>query len=452
MNVDHIFRAYDIRGIVGEDLTEEVINRIGKAFATFVMKRGHKAVAVGGDIRGTTKQLQKALIEGITDIGLDVHLVETGPLGLALFESFHRGLGASAFVTASHLPPEWNGVKFYWGEGIGFSPEENEEIHQYFTNESFSSSDRKGTIKEVTTYEDYVNYLKSKFTFEKKHTIGVDCGNGATSVIMPQLYQDLGYKVHALFDEPDPTFPNRTSEPNADSLKKFGDFLKDKQVEFGAGFDGDGDRCVFTDEHGDVIPSDNAGLIIAEYLIKTTGNPRVIINEECSKIVEDELKRMGAQVKRIRVGHSFLSLEAKETNSVWGIEASGHAVAPDIFLFDDALILPLLMTKALEFHGKPLSELNSRIPSSVRKRFDLKCADSIKFELVEKITQDFKSEFEDVSTLDGVSVTFPTGRVLVRVSNTSPKIRVTIEALNQEEFDKFEKQFIPRIKNLIDKS
>ncbi len=168
--------------------------------------------------------------------------------------------------------------------------------------------------------------------------------------------------------------------------------------------------------------------------------------------MEDELRKMGAEVKRIRVGHSFLSMEAKETKSIWGIEASGHAVAPEIFLFDDALILPLLMAKALEFHGKSLSELNSRIPSSVRKRFDLKCDDAVKFKLVKELTKEFKEKFDQVSTLDGVAVTLPQGRVLVRVSNTSPKIRVTIEALNQDDFEKLEKQFIPEIKLLVNQT
>ncbi len=449
MSVDHIFRAYDIRGIVGEDLTPDVMNRIGKAFATFVKGKGHNAVGVGGDIRGTTTELQKSLISGITSQGVDVHLVETSPLGLALFEAFEQKLGASAFVTASHLPPEWNGVKFYWGEGIGFSPDENEEIHSLFTRDEFTDSEKLGKVTKVNTYEKYVKYLKSKFSFEKSFAIGVDCGNGATSVVMPELFENLGFGVFSIFDTPDPTFPNRTSEPNETSLKKFSEFLQNKQVDFGAGFDGDGDRCVFTDENGRVIPSDNAGLIIAEYLVKSTGNNKVIINEECSKIVEDQLKKIGADVTRIRVGHSFLSLEAKKLGAVWGIEASGHAVAPDIFLFDDALILPLLMAKALEFHGKPLSVLNDQIPSSVRKRFDLKCNDDRKFEVVKELTEQFKHEYENVSTLDGVSVSLPKGRVLVRVSNTSPKVRVTVEALNKEDFDKLVDEFLPKVEKLI---
>ncbi len=449
MSIDHIFRAYDIRGIVGEDLTDESINRIGKAFGLFIRNSGHKSVAVGGDIRGTTQSLQKSLIEGITSQGIDVHLVETGPLGLTLFEAFDQKLGASAFVTASHLPPEWNGVKFYWGEGIGFSPRENEEVHRLFSENRFTDATDRGNVVEVKTYDRYVEYLKSKFNFSKRFSIGVDCGNGATSVILPQLYEDLGFQIYSLFDTPDPTFPNRTSEPNEKSLMKFSEFLKDKSVDFGAGFDGDGDRCVFTDETGKVIPSDNAGLIIAEYLVKTTGNPTVIINEECSKVVEDELRQMGADVTRIRVGHSFLSLEAKRLNAVWGIEASGHAVAPDIFLFDDALILPLLMAKALEYHYKPLSELNGRIKQSIRKRFDLKCPDDRKFRVVDELASKFSKEFDNISTLDGVAVTTPEGRVLIRVSNTSPKVRVTIESETEEGFESMEKQFIPIVESAI---
>ncbi len=449
MSIEHIFRAYDIRGIYPTDLNSGIMQKIGSAFATFLKRKGIKAVAVGGDIRGTTVELKNALIFGIQKVGLKVHRVQTSPLGLALFEAFDHKLGASAFVTASHLPPEWNGVKFYWGEGVGFSPEENDEVHTLFSDEKFDFSENLGEIEDVDTYEKYLLYLKSKFHFSKRFNIAVDCGNGATAVVMPNLFQDLDLKVNSIFDVPDPTFPNRPSEPNEKTLHSLSEFVSKGEYDFGAGFDGDGDRCVFTDQNGKVIPSENAGLIIGKYLLnKSTGNS-VIINEECSKMIEDEFLKLGAQTKRIRVGHSFLSLEAKDTKAIWGIEASGHAIAPEIFLFDDALILPLLMAKALEFFGKDLATLNESIPFVYKKRYDLKCPDDVKFRVVDEVKSTFERMDGEISVLDGVALNFPKGRVLVRVSNTSPKVRVTIESSEESEYLHLESTYLPIVEQII---
>lgn len=447
----NMFRAYDIRGIFGEDLTIDFMVNIGQALATYLKRKGIKKITVGGDVRASTSILLQGLAAGASSIGMDCDLVEQSPLGVTLFQSYHNEYGASAFVTASHLPPEWNGVKFYWGPGIGFSPEENDEVKQIFLDQDFDSVKAfdVGKITKVNPFPQFIEYLKTKFSFEKKHTIAIDCGNGATSLVVPELFEALGFEVVSLYDTPDPRFPNRPSEPNEESLKDLSKLVTENSVTFGAGFDGDGDRCVFTDEKGTVISSDAAGIIIAKYLLKNGENNRILINMECSLTMENILKELGADLTRIRVGHSFLSLEAKERDAVFGVEASGHAIAPEIFLFDDALILPLLMTSAIEFLGKSVSELAAEVTLPVKKRYDLKCSDDTKFEVVNQVTEFFKAEPGETNDLDGVALTTDQGRILVRASNTSPKVRATFESMTQEGFDKLTSQYLEKIESFI---
>ncbi len=446
-----MFRAYDVRGVFGQDLNVEVMLNIGRAFGTYVNRKGIDRVTVGGDIRASTQILQYALVSGITAIGIDCEIVRQSPLGITLFNSYQKDFGASAFITASHLPPEWNGVKFYWGEGIGFSPEENQEFTEIFRQRDFDekSAFEVGSVSEVDPYPEFVKYLKSKFSFDRKFKVALDAGNGATSLVVPQLFEELGMTVSSIFDTPDPRFPNRPSEPTPESLQQLAELVKSADVDFGAGFDGDGDRCVFVDEKGNVISSDSFGVIVAEYLLATGSNPRVLINMECSIAMEQYLKKVGAEVTRIKVGHSYLSLEAKERDAVWGVESSGHASAPFVFLFDDALILPLLMAKALEYFDTTVSDLVSKVDLPIKDRYDLKCDDDVKFGIIDEITQFFKDQEGKTNDLDGVALTTDSGRILVRASNTSPKIRVTIESMTQEGFDLLKTRYLEKIKSYI---
>ncbi|MHA2170989.1 MAG: hypothetical protein ACXAB7_13940 [Candidatus Kariarchaeaceae archaeon] len=451
-SITAMFRAYDIRGIFATELTVEVMIRIGQAFGTFLDKQDNKKITVGGDIRASTRILQHAFLAGICSTGISCDVVLESPLGLTLFNSYHQNYIASAFITASHLPPDWNGIKFYWGAGIGFSPEDNSAIQSIFEKDEFIVKDAflVGDIKFIDPYPDYVDYLRSKFDFKQRFKLAIDCGNGATSLVIPQLYEDLGIEVLPIYDNPDPRFPNRPSEPTEETLQELVSIVKSNEVDFGAGFDGDGDRCVFVDEKGNVLSADAFGSIVADYLIKTGDNNRVVINIECSITVEDHLKALGADVKRIRVGHSFLSLEAQEMGAVLGVEASGHAVIPDIFLFDDALILPLVFAQAIEYFQSPVSVLASQIQLPIKKRFDFKCPDEAKFAIVNTISEFLKKQEGEINEMDGVSLSTTDGRILVRVSNTSPKIRVTIESKTTHGFTKIQEQYLPTIKKFLE--
>ncbi len=446
-----IFRAYDIRGVFGKSLSVETMLNIGRALGTYLTKKKHHKITIGGDIRNSTSILQNALIAGVCSTGISCDVVDQSPLGITLFHSFLNRYAASAFITASHLPPEWNGVKFYWGPGIGFSPKENDEVHKIYQDKEFVTCEAFdiGKTRPVYPYTEFVKYLKSKFNFGKKFKIAIDCGNGATSLVVPELYEDLGFEVISLFAEPDPRFPNRPSEPNEETLQQLSHLVKESNVDFAAGFDGDGDRCLIVDELGNILSADAFGLIVADYLIKTTNNNKIIINMECSLAMENHLKDIGAKVKRIRVGHSFLSMEADKIGAVFGVEASGHAIAPSIFLFDDALILPMLFALAVEKSGKKVSELASEIKLPIKKRYDLKCSDHTKFRVIEKVVEFFKLENGEINDLDGISLSNNLGRILVRVSNTSPKIRVTVESMKNDLFNQLGSLYLDKIRGII---
>ncbi len=451
LGVEHIFRAYDIRGIFNKDLDTTIMNLIGRAYGTLVANKGGNKITVGGDIRASTHILLESLLSGIASTGISVEYVEPSPLGVTLFHAWKQDHIASAFITASHLPPEWNGVKFYHGKGMGFSPDENNEVKSIFDSESFNNPDafNVGTIEKTDPYDNYVAYLAKKFSELSNTSIAIDCGNGAMSLVANRVFQVIGLNTKVLFCEPDPKFPNRPSEPGPEVLGELSKLVTTSQYPLGVAFDGDGDRAVIVDDEGHVLSGDETGIIIAKYLLEKHPNSSIVINVETSLIVEQELKKAGANVKWIPVGHSYLSFEAEKENAIFGIEASGHMIAPKVFLFDDAIVIPLLMIEALDHFGTKLSILRKQIPSIYKERFDLPASDQTKFAIIEKLRDKFEKEFGQVVSLDGVMVSTEANRVLIRASNTSPLIRVTIEANSSEEFERAKTKYLPLVEQII---
>ncbi len=449
--IQHIFRAYDIRGIFNKDLDTTIMNLIGRAYGTLIKKKGHDRITVGGDIRASTPVLIESFIAGVASTGVHVEYVLPSPLGVTLFHAWQQDHVASAFITASHLPPEWNGVKFYHGKGMGFSPDENKQVQNIFNNFKFETPDafNIGNFVKVYPFDEYVDYLKKKFVFKKSHKIVVDCGNGAMSLVAPRVFKELGFDVVEVFCSPDPRFPNRPSEPEPKVLTELSKKVRESEAIMGVAFDGDGDRAVIVDEEGHVLTGDETGVIISKYLLEKEPGSSIVINVECSLVVEQELKKAGAKVKWIPVGHSYLSFEAEKENAIFGIEASGHMIAPKVFLFDDAIVIPLLMLQALDHFNEPLSKLRKQVPKIHKKRFDLEASDKTKFEVVKKISDYLEKEFGNVVTLDGAMVSTDDLRLLVRASNTSPLVRVTIETSSEEKFEEAMNKYLPKIKEFI---
>jgi phosphomannomutase len=446
-----IFRAYDIRGLYNEDISPDVFYKIGLAAGTYVkqMMKGSQIV-IGSDIRQSSPPLTHAFIAGTTATGVHIKYTGTTSFGQTLFTGGELHADLIAFVTASHLPPEWNGIKFYYGDGVGLPEDKLMAIRDLVLRDYFEvvSWDKIGQVQSVDAKTGYKNFFSSHFKFKKKLKIALDCGGASMTLSAPEIFTTLGILMVPVYCDPDPTFSQRPSDPKPKNLTTLVETVKQQRCDFGVAFDGDGDRAVIVDNTGKILSADQTGIILGKYGIKGKKGT-IIVNVECSKSVKEQLEPLGFTIKQIPVGHTFLTLEAKQEHALLGIESSGHLILPEYFLFDDALIVPLKIAEILEHVKKSLHELVIKIPMYPTKKEEIECADEIKFDVVQQLKQKLTKEFEHVNTMDGVRVDLSYGWILIRPSNTSPIIRLTTEADNETILQDLTTQFLARTYEII---
>ena len=446
-----IFRAYDIRGVYDKDISPIVFNRIGYATGYYIKKEldGEK-IAIGNDIRKSSIPLIHAFISGITSAGVKVYYLGTTSFGETLLNGWKSKVDLISFITASHLPAEWNGIKFYYNDGVGLPREELEKIRDYTLKKSYKLVDLEeiGSIEYISdTRESYKEFFRNKFSFNRKLKVAVDCGGGSTSLSIPYVFPDLGLEMIPVFCKPDPIFSSRPADPKPKYLGELIRTVKEEECDFGVAFDGDGDRSVIVDDKGRVLSSDTTGIIIGKYGIDRKGT--VIANVECSKTVYEQLAPLGFKIKQIPVGHTFLTLYAKKEKALLGIESSGHIIIPEYFLFDDAAIVPLKIAEILDETNVALSSLKDEIPVYPLKKEEIPCSDTLKFKVIEKLNDELLEEYDNVENLDGIRITLPEGWVLIRSSNTSPLIRLTVEANTEEDVERLLKIFKGKTEEII---
>ena len=385
------------------------------------------------------------------------------PFGAVMYSGLQEKCDFTAFVTASHLPPDWNGIKFYYGDGVGFAEEKIIEIRDHFIANYNQADQHYGawnSIKPLTKklhFDNYISFMKENFSLTKPLNVIIDCGNGSASLTAPEVFQACGYNTTLQWTDVDPAFPNRSSEPNVESLKVLSGQVVAKKSLFGVGFDGDGDRAVIVDDLGRVIPADEVAILIAKYLnevfSKKITNPLLLANIECSSAFEKNLSN-NFDIKRIKVGHTFLTLESRinKERCLLGVESSGHFVFPQYFLFDDAMLLPLIVGKILEKEGKSLSSLLSGIPTMFAVRKVFKCSDNTKFIVIKDLIAELKGTYPQLNEIDGLAIGLPEdGYVLIRASNTGPKIRLFAEASTQKRVNEIEQKFSSVLQEAITK-
>ena len=451
---EHIFRAYDIRGIYQEDISPELFYKIGQAAGTYVKKdlKGDTLTA-GNDIRKSSPSLIHSFVSGVTSVGVNVDFTGTSSFGQTLFSGWKQKRSLIAFVTASHLPPEWNGIKFYFGDGVGLPVEALEKIRDYTLKGEFETVDWRtvGLVETVDAHNGYKDFFVSKFNFKKPIKVALDCGGASMTLSAPEVFNALHLNFAPVFCEPDPLFSNRPSEPKEENLGVLINTVKEQNCDFGVAFDGDGDRAVIVDNTGKVLSADETGIILGKYGI--TGNKgAVIVNVEVSKAVKEQLEPLGFSVKQIRVGHTFLTLAGKKENACLGIESSGHIIIPEYFLFDDAMVTPLKMAELLQNNTKTLSEMVGELPMYPTVREEIKCPDDIKFKVIEQLSNELCSKYKNTSTLDGIRVNLDDGWVLIRPSNTGPVIRLTAEADSQKSLNTIKSEFMQKLQKIINEN
>ncbi|MBC7074051.1 hypothetical protein H5T58_01540 [Candidatus Parcubacteria bacterium] len=429
-----IFRAYDIRGIYGKDITENVFQKIGFAIA----KKGKKYL-VGHDIRKSGKSLALALISGILAKKGKVIFAGAGNFGKILFSGQRKKVDFTLFVTASHLPKEWNGLKIFKGDGEPISPGNLKEKVLKVKEIPIS----KAKVKKINLEKEYINFFLKKFSFlkNKKLKIVLDCGGGATSLVAPKIFKKLGILTIELFCKPDPSFSVRNPEPKPEVVEKLRETVLKEKADFGVAFDGDGDRGIIIDDKGRYLRGDQLAIILAKEMLKKEKKKVIVKTISCTLALDEELKKLKAKIIEVPVGHTFVGKACKKYQALMGVEESSHLFYPKIFLFDDAILTPLILAKTLIETQKKLSQLVNEIPIYFFEEKDFECPDEKKWLVIEKLKEDFSKKYQKISTLDGIKVYFPDSWVLIRASNTSPKIKFYLEAKTKETFEKLKKEF-----------
>ncbi|QOJ79534.1 phosphomannomutase/phosphoglucomutase [Infirmifilum lucidum] len=435
----NIFRAYDIRGVYGKDLTPDVVAVIGGALSNFE----HGDYCVCHDTRFSSPVLARALASGLAGAGSDVVDSGAGPIGMAIYASKHLNYHV-AYITASHLPPEWNGIKLFRPGGEPICLGDIERIRSIAERGvSWASVGSSGTLRVREVLPEYFDFLHSIGKHSGGLRVLVDCGNGATSMVVPKLLRDLGYQVFTVNCDVDPRFPVRGSEPTLENTMYMSSLVREFKADLGVSFDGDGDRVIFFDETGSPLTPEQAAIV----MLHSLGKAEVAVNVECSSIVDRAVAEMGGRVVRVPVGRIFMILDAVKSGAELGVESSGHFVTYRGVNLDDGIVSLLFMLEAVEKLGGPLSKY--RVPMPPVKKVKLEVPDEEKFRIVDALKSKYTAEYDRVTTIDGVRVDVDRGWFLVRASNTEPVIRITIEAENAEELANLERKVLRDISELL---
>ncbi len=441
-----IYREYDVRGIYGKDLDEDIMKSIGKAAAVFTRKNGWvDRIVVGNDVRTSSPSLSEALAKGIISEGVNVIDAGTSSFGTCLFSGFKLKSALTLYITASHLPPEWNGIKIYTGEGIPIPPA---IIKKIIDDDEETKTEYMGSVEKANLKKDYVDFLKSKFKINKKLKIAIDCGNGSTCLAAPDIFEALGFEVTKLFCNVDPKFPNRPSDPSINNITKLIETVKRGSYDLGVAFDGDGDRAAVVDDKGRVLTGNELGSVIGKHILKNKkGN--IVITVACSMSMESNLKKLGGNIIRVPVGHTFVISKCKDADALMGVEESGHMVMPEYLTFDDAILIPLKIAEIIADSGKSLAEHYDELTVYPFEEIVFACPDNTKFNVVQNLLKEFREIYENITDMDGVRLDFEDGWILVRASNTSPKIRLYVEAMTKERLEELKETFSGILNNEI---
>jgi len=340
---------------------------------------------------------------------------------------------AGVMITASHNPPQYNGIKIFNGEGVAYNEESQNEIESIVENERFRLADWRNIGEASFTDESclYIEMIRKNVKLTKNWHVIVDPGCGATCHTAPASLRNLGCKITTINAQPDGFFPGRSPEPNSESLKSLARIVRDLGGDIGVAYDGDGDRVAFVDEEGCFVDFDRVLAAYAAHVVNRHSSRVVVTNVEASMCVEKMVEAHGGKVVRTKVGDVYVAEAMKRCDAVFGGEPCGAWIHPQFHYCPDGILSSVLLLKALEDEGKKLSEFVSEVPQYQTVRENIVCKNEVKHKVVEKVEGGLRSVFpscRQVSKVDGVRLSLEDGWILVRASGTEPFIRLTVES------------------------
>jgi len=429
-----IFREYDIRGVVGEDLNEGIIERIGKAYGSYMRRMGKKRVSLGRDCRLSSPAFAGAISDGITSTGINVIDIGMVTTPMVYFSLFNLDIDGGVMITASHNPSEYNGVKLCVGKEALFG-EEIQKIRKIAESGDFAKG--AGSVETASIMDKYLNFLRENVEIKPGIRVAIDCGNAMTGIVAPKILKEFGCEVTELYVTPDGRFPNHHPDPIVEeNLRDLIDTVRRERLDLGIGFDGDGDRIGIVDENGNMIWGDMLLVIFARDVIGRIPGTKVVGEVKSSTRLYREIERLGGKPIMWKAGHSLMKNKMKVEGAVLAGEMSGHIFFGDKFFgYDDAVYAALRLLEIISKTGEKVSQLLDGIPPAfATPEIRVECPDEIKFDLVEKVKEEFKKEYK-VIDIDGVRIEFPDGWGLIRPSNTQPALVLRFEARTKERLE-----------------
>jgi len=446
----NIFRQYDIRGVVGEELTEEAVYAVGRAFASTVIKSGRTKVIIGMDNRKSSPRFSELIREAVLSSGLDVVDIGTVVTPMFYFAAKHLDIDAGIMITASHNPKEFNGFKILLGPSTIYG-DDIQKIRELIEKEEFTSLERNGEYKKVDISDDYINMIKDKVKLGKrKLKVVIDCGNGTASFFAPRLFRELGCEVLELYCQSDTDFPNHFPDPvKPNNLKDLIALVQKERADLGIGFDGDADRIGVVDENGKIIWGDMLMVLFFREVLKKYPGSTCIVEVKCSQALIDEIEKLGGKPFIYKTGHSLIKAKMREIGAVFTGEMSGHMFfADEYYGYDDALYAAARLLRILSNTDMTLGELLKDVPKYYSTpEIRVKTTDEEKFKIVEKVLSHFKPRY-NVIDVDGARVLFPDGWGLVRASNTGPELIIRCESKTEEGLERIKREIEDSVKPL----
>lgn len=429
--ISHIFRAYDIRGIVGKDFDSAWVRRLGQACGSYFIMQKQYSVVVGCDCRPSSPAFHDALVAGILSTGIDVISVGMVPTPALYFAVRHFNKNAGIMITASHNPSEYNGFKIWSGLSTLYG-EELQNIKKLHDAGIFSEGFGVASCHDILP--SYIEAITSRTRFSRPIKVVVDGGNGAGGPTLVRVLRKLGAEVVPLYCEPDGTFPNHHPDPIVEAnMRDLMQLVQAEGAELGIGLDGDADRLGIVDRTGRLLNGDELLAIFARDLLDRQPGALVLGDVKCSDRLFTDIAQRGGQPIMCVTGHSVVKAKMLETSAPLAGELSGHMFfAEQWFGFDDALYAAALLLDYLTRSNTPLTELPGWPVAFSTREIQLPCPDQLKATVVSRAQQHF-SELYPTQTLDGARVTFPHGWGLVRASNTQPVLVLRFEAASQEQ-------------------
>ena len=441
-----IFREYDIRGIVGKDLTPESVTSIGKAIGTYIRRGNGKNMVLGRDVRSSSVEFCNILSKALNSTGCNVTDIGMVPTPVLYFALHHFNADGGVMITGSHNPPEFNGFKISQGFHSLYG-EKVQELKRLIEANDFEVG--IGNTQQQPVLSEYMEKIFSVLEIPRKIKVVVDGGNGCFGIVGPDLLKKLGQTPIELFTEPNGTFPNHHPDPTvSENLTDLIEKVRLENAELGIGFDGDADRIGVVDEKGNILWGDQLLTIFARDILSRNPGATIVGEVKCSQNLYKDIKKHGGVPVMAAAGHSLIKNKMRETGALLAGEMSGHiCFADNYYGFDDAIFAACRVLQIVAQSNTKVSEMLADLPETAyTPEIRIACPDDQKFKIVSELTEIFREKYE-VIDIDGVRVNFENGWALIRASNTQPVIVLRLEAATKERL----KELVAVIKKQTDK-